>query len=58
MNISPPGTNNLNKKRLAIEKVMQIDKENTIIKRCQTAGFGQIIQVFHALGFKAWVVRK
>ncbi|PID66219.1 MAG: tRNA (cmo5U34)-methyltransferase [Gammaproteobacteria bacterium] len=45
-------------KRLAIEKVMKIDEESTIIERCQTAGFGQSTQVFHALGFKAWVVEK
>ncbi len=48
----------ITKKRLAIENVMQIDKESTIIKRCQTAGFSRIIQIFHALGFKAWVVTK
>lgn len=45
-------------KRLAIENVMKIDEENTIIQRCQQAGFTQISQVFHALGFKAWVVGK
>ncbi len=45
-------------KRLAIENVMKIDNEETIIKRCQAAGFTQINPVFHALGFKAWVVRK
>ena len=46
------------KKRLAIENVMKIDDELTIIKRCQIAGFARVTQVFHALGFKAWVVKK
>ncbi len=46
------------KKRLAIENVMKIDNEETIVKRCQIAGFTQINQVFHALGFKAWVIKK
>ncbi|MBS9781012.1 MAG: methyltransferase domain-containing protein [Gammaproteobacteria bacterium] len=45
-------------KRLAIENVMKIDEEDTIITRCEKAGFSQVTQVFHALGFKAWVVRK
>ncbi|PIE42335.1 MAG: tRNA (cmo5U34)-methyltransferase [Gammaproteobacteria bacterium] len=45
-------------KRLAIENVMKIDKEDTVIKRCQQAGFKEINQVFHALGFKAWVITK
>ncbi len=44
-------------KRLAIENVMKIDEEETIITRCEKAGFTQVTQVFHALGFKAWVVR-
>ncbi len=46
------------KKRKAIEKVMRIDNEETITKRCQQAGFREITQVFHALGFKAWVIKK
>ncbi len=45
-------------KRLAIEKVMKIDDEQTIINRCQTAGFTEITPVFQALGFKGWVMRK
>ncbi len=45
-------------KRLAIENVMKIDEENTIIKRCHNAGFTNVTQVFHALGFKAWVAEK
>lgn len=42
-------------KRLAIENVMKTDEEATIVKRCQQAGFPHVVQVFHALGFKAWV---
>lgn len=45
-------------KRLAIENVMRIDDEATIIQRCQNAGFNQVTPVFHALGFKGWVMRK
>ncbi len=45
-------------KRKAIENVMKIDDEQTIIARCQRAGFGEVQQVFHALGFKAWAMRK
>lgn len=45
-------------KRLAIENVMKIDDEATIISRCQNAGFKQVTPVFHALGFKAWVMQK
>lgn len=45
-------------KRLAIEKVMQIDDEATIITRSKAAGFAEITPVFHALGFKGWVLRK
>ncbi len=45
-------------KRKAIEKVMQIDDESTIVKRCQQAGFSDVHPVFHALGFKAWAMKK
>lgn len=45
-------------KRLAIENVMKIDDEKTIVTRCQQAGFKRITPVFHALGFKAWVIQK
>ncbi len=45
-------------KRKAIENVMKIDNEEIIIKRCQQAGFSEVTQVFHALGFKAWAMRK
>lgn len=45
-------------KRLAIENVMKIDDEQTIIKRCENAGFSEVIPVFNALGFKAWAMKK
>lgn len=45
-------------KRAAIEHVMRIDDEATIISRCQTAGFNHVDPVFHALGFKAWAIKK
>ncbi|MBS9777308.1 MAG: methyltransferase domain-containing protein [Gammaproteobacteria bacterium] len=45
-------------KRRAIENVMKIDNESTITQRCKSAGFTNITQVFHALGFKGWVVEK
>ncbi len=45
-------------KRKAIENVMKIDDEARIIKRCQQAGFTRVTPVFHALGFKAWAMRK
>ncbi|MGY0398985.1 MAG: methyltransferase domain-containing protein [Ostreibacterium sp.] len=45
-------------KRLAIENVMKIDDAETIITRCQRAGFTDITPVFNALGFKAWVMKK
>lgn len=45
-------------KRLAIENVMKVDHEATIVERCHAAGFNEIFPVFYALGFKGWVVKK
>ncbi len=47
-------------KRTAIENVMQIDDEQTILQRFKNSGFKEnnITQVFHSLSFKAWVCIK
>lgn len=46
------------KKRLAVEKIMQIDDDTTIVSRAKSVGFCQITPVFNALGFQGWVMQK